>query len=119
MTVIEALARAGSTHARRGRRSADRASGGRQRRLGPVPARAAASDANVIHVNVRDAAGRRALAERAAAGRRHDRRPEAQSVYVFGQVKAPGAYAIERGTTVLQALSLAGGVTDRGSTGRV
>jgi polysaccharide export outer membrane protein len=40
-------------------------------------------------------------------------------VFVFGQVKAPGAYAIDRGTTVLQALSLAGGVTDRGSTGRV
>ena len=45
--------------------------------------------------------------------------PKAQGVYVFGQVKAPGAYAMEKGTTVLQALSLAGGVTDRGSTGRV
>ena len=44
---------------------------------------------------------------------------KAQSVYVFGQVRAPGAYPIERGTTVLQALSLAGGVTDRGSTGRI
>ena len=45
--------------------------------------------------------------------------PKAQAVYVFGQVKAPGAYAVSKGTTVLQALSLAGGVTDRGSTGRV
>jgi polysaccharide export outer membrane protein len=44
---------------------------------------------------------------------------KAQAVYVFGQVRAPGAYPIERGTTVLQALSLAGGVTDRGSTGRI
>jgi len=44
---------------------------------------------------------------------------KAQSVYVFGQVRAPGAYPIDRGTTVLQALSLAGGVTDRGSTGRI
>ena len=43
----------------------------------------------------------------------------AQAVYVFGQVKSPGAYPIERDTTVLQALSLAGGVTDRGSTGRI
>lgn len=42
-----------------------------------------------------------------------------QAVYVFGQVRAPGAYPIDRGTTVLQALSLAGGVTDRGSTGRI
>jgi polysaccharide export outer membrane protein len=43
----------------------------------------------------------------------------AQAVYVFGQVRAPGAYPIDRGTSVLQALSLAGGVTDRGSTGRI
>lgn len=42
-----------------------------------------------------------------------------QAVYVFGQVRAPGAYPVDRGTTVLQALSLAGGVTDRGSTGRI
>lgn len=45
--------------------------------------------------------------------------PRAESVYVFGQVKNPGAYAIQRTTTVLQALSLAGGVTERGATGRI
>jgi polysaccharide biosynthesis/export protein len=44
--------------------------------------------------------------------------PKAQSVFVAGQVKASGAYAVDRGTTVLQALSLAGGVTDRGAEGR-
>jgi polysaccharide export outer membrane protein len=39
---------------------------------------------------------------------------------VFGQVKNPGAYALQqRNTTVLHALSLAGGVTDRGSTSRI
>ena len=46
--------------------------------------------------------------------------PRAESVYVFGQVKNPGAYALQqRDTTVLQALSLAGGVTERGATGRI
>src|SRR3954463_8243396 len=46
--------------------------------------------------------------------------PRAQSIYVFGQVKNPGAYAMQQtDTTVLQALSLAGGVTDRGTTSRV
>jgi polysaccharide export outer membrane protein len=46
--------------------------------------------------------------------------PRAESIYVFGQVKNPGAYAMQqRTTTVLQALSLAGGVTDRGSTSRI
>lgn len=46
--------------------------------------------------------------------------PRAESVYVFGQVKNPGAYPIvQRETTVLQALSLAGGITERGATGRI
>lgn len=45
--------------------------------------------------------------------------PAAESVYVFGQVRNPGAYSIQRNTTVLQALSLAGGVTDRGATARI
>jgi polysaccharide export outer membrane protein len=45
--------------------------------------------------------------------------PRAEAVYVFGQVKSPGAYAIQRSTTVLQALSLAGGLTERGATGRI
>jgi polysaccharide biosynthesis/export protein len=40
-------------------------------------------------------------------------------VYVMGLVRTPGAYQLPKGTTVLQALAQAGGVTDRGSTGRV
>jgi polysaccharide export outer membrane protein len=46
--------------------------------------------------------------------------PRAESIYVFGQVKNPGAYALQQmNTTVLQALSLAGGITDRGTPGRI
>ncbi len=45
--------------------------------------------------------------------------PRAETVYVFGHVRSPGAYAVVKDTTVLQALSLAGGVTDRGATSRV
>lgn len=46
--------------------------------------------------------------------------PRAESIYVFGQVKNPGAYPLQqRNTSVLQALSLAGGVNDRGTTGRI
>lgn len=43
----------------------------------------------------------------------------AENVFVFGQVKNPGAYPLHPNTTVLQALSLAGGVTDRGSMSRI
>src|SRR5258707_1057401 len=44
--------------------------------------------------------------------------PRAESAYVFGQVKTPGAYSIQKDTTVLQALSLAGGVTENGAMNR-
>ena len=44
----------------------------------------------------------------------------APDVYVFGQVRNPGAYPMpQKDTSVLQALALAGGVTDRGSTTRI
>ena len=45
--------------------------------------------------------------------------PKAQSVFVTGQVKSPGAYPVDPGTTVLQLISLAGGLTDRGADGRI
>lgn len=45
--------------------------------------------------------------------------PKALSVFVSGQVKNPGGYAVEEGMTVLQVLSLAGGLTDRGSDRRI
>ena len=44
---------------------------------------------------------------------------ETLTVYVVGHVRNPGAYTLTKGLTVLQALSLAGGVTDRGATGRI
>ena len=45
--------------------------------------------------------------------------PRAETVYVFGQVKMPGAFAVQKDTTVLQALSLAGGVTENGAMNRI
>lgn len=41
--------------------------------------------------------------------------PRAEKFYVTGFVRSPGAYPCETGLTVLQAISLAGGVTERGS----
>jgi polysaccharide export outer membrane protein len=40
----------------------------------------------------------------------------AQSVYVSGQVRSPGAVRVETGATVLQVLALAGGLNERGTT---
>lgn len=45
--------------------------------------------------------------------------PPAEVVDVIGQVKNPGPYHIRRGMTVRQALSAAGGMTDRAAEGRV
>jgi polysaccharide export outer membrane protein len=44
--------------------------------------------------------------------------PRAAQVYVMGSVFRPGPYRFEEGMTVLQALTLAGGATERGSAGR-
>ena len=117
MTVIEALTRAGSVTAA----AADevlivRPPDGSQ---AAGPRTEADADAEVIRVNVRELqAGE--LSQNVAL-RDGDTLvvPKARAVYVFGQVRAPGAYPVDKGTTVLQALSLAGGVTDRGSTSRL
>ena len=45
--------------------------------------------------------------------------PKAERFFVVGLVRNPGAYALEANMTVLQALSLAGGVTERGSNRRL
>ena len=45
--------------------------------------------------------------------------PKAQRFYVTGHVRSPGPYNHEPNLTVLQAISLAGGLTERGSDRRV
>ena len=44
--------------------------------------------------------------------------PKAAQVYVMGSVARPGPYRFQEGMTVMQALTLAGGATERGSGGR-
>jgi polysaccharide export outer membrane protein len=122
MTLIEALARAGSTTDRAGLdavivRAADE---------GAAPPDAAAlaraqgsDDANVININLETLqAG--ALSQNVML-RSGDTIfvPRAETVFVSGQVNRPGEYVIRRAMTVRQVLSLAGGVTDRGSTRRI
>src|SRR5215510_3004722 len=45
--------------------------------------------------------------------------PRAETVFVSGQVQKPGEYVFRVGMTVRQVLALAGGITDRGSARRV
>jgi len=46
-------------------------------------------------------------------------RVDRNRIYVTGQVKAPGAYSVPEGTTVLQAISLAGSFTEGAATNRI
>lgn len=45
--------------------------------------------------------------------------PQAPKVFVSGEVRTPGAYPYLPGTTIRQAISLAGGLTSDGSSGRI
>lgn len=42
-----------------------------------------------------------------------------RNFFVSGEVRTPGGYAYEEGLTVLKAVTLAGGFTDKASTGRI
>jgi polysaccharide export outer membrane protein len=41
--------------------------------------------------------------------------PKMEQFFVYGEVNKPGAYRFESGMTVMQALSVAGGLTDKGT----
>ena len=116
MTLIEALARAGSTTERAGSEAVIVHAGANA--SGPrLPGDADPSQA--VRVNLKDlqtGAGTQNIMLRDGDTIFVSR---AESVYVFGLVRNPGAYPLQGDTTVLQALSLAGGVTDRGTTARV
>jgi polysaccharide export outer membrane protein len=115
MTLIEALARAGSVTPDAAPEALIVHAKGAG---GPVlPEEAMAS--GVVHVNVND------LQSGAIASTVTMRDgdtifvPRADVVFVSGQVRTPGAYPIGRSTTVLQVLTLAGGITDRGASSRI
>jgi len=117
MSLIEAIARAGSTMpTASGEALIVRAKTGKQTQ-GPILPHGDDTDVTTVDLKALQSG---ALSQNVAL-RDGDTIfvPRAESVYVFGQVKNPGAYAIQRNTTVLQALSLAGGVNERGATGRI
>ena len=120
MTLIEAIARAGSTTPSASlEATVVRAPDGQEDR-GSDAARTEGSLGQHHKVNLRDLQS--GVLSQNLALRDGDTIyvPRAESIYVFGQVRTPGAYALQTAdTTVLQALALAGGVTDRGATSRI
>jgi polysaccharide export outer membrane protein len=118
MTLIEALARAGSTLPSSSGEVTVVRRKDHDAVVGPtLPGAKEASD--VIRVSIRNL-------ESGAVSQDVELQdgdtifvPRAESVYVFGQVKNPGSYPIQKDTTVLQALSLAGGVSENGAMNRI
>ena len=116
MTLIEALSRAGSTQpTASGEVAVVRAPHGAKGPVMPNPE----SGTEVFRASIR-------ALESGSLSQNIDLRdgdtifvPRAETAYVFGQVKNPGGYALQKDTTVLQALSLAGGVTENGAMNRV
>jgi polysaccharide biosynthesis/export protein len=118
MTLLEALARAGSTTDRAGSEVVVI----RSRTGAPsqsVSASGVAPDAETVRVSLHDLQTG-ALSDNLAL-RPGDTVfvPRAQTVFVSGQVKTAGEYVLRSGMTVRQALVLAGGITERGSSRRI
>ena len=116
MTLIEILAKAGST--------TDAAGDdvmivrGHGRATATLPEAGDADD--VIRVNLKDLqSGSAGVRNMTLSDGDTVYVPRAQVVYVFGQVKNPGSYAVQSDTTVLQVLSLAGGVLPTGAMNRM
>jgi len=117
MTLIEALSRAGSTQpTASGEVAVVRAPQGAK---GPVMPSQESGGTEVFRASIRDLESG-SLSQNIEL---HDGDtifvPRAETAYVFGQVKNPGGYAVQKDTSVLQALSLAGGVTENGAMNRV
>jgi polysaccharide export outer membrane protein len=121
LTVIEALARAGSTTDRAGMEALIV----RPPRGAPPPDVAAieraetSKDSEIIRVNLQNLQ-LGALSQNVTLQSGDTIFvPRAESVFVSGQVRTAGEYVFRKGMTVRQVLALAGGVTDRGSTKRI
>ena len=119
MTLIEALARAGSTTERAGTVAVIvRSSSGAGSAAPAQNPNAPSNDTISVNLqNLQSGALSQNLALRAGDTIFV---PRAETVFVSGQVRTPGEYVIRTsGMTVRQALALAGGVTERGSSRRV
>jgi polysaccharide export outer membrane protein len=114
MTLIEALSRAGSTlPSSSGEVAIVRAPQGAK---GPVLPEQ--GGAEILRASIRDLEAGKMKQNIELQDGDTIFAPRAESVYVFGQVKNPGSYPIKSDTTLLQTLSLAGGVTPNGALNR-
>jgi polysaccharide export outer membrane protein len=113
MTLIEALAQAGSTTQAAGAEvlvlRPSEAADGTQLEPGATPAN------RTTRVNLSDLQSGKVLNDVILREGDTVFVPKAERFYVTGHVRTPGAYTYEPGMTVLQAISVAGGLSEKGS----
>ena len=121
MRLVEALALAGSTLPTAAGEVVIVPAGGDSMMIRPASVdQAKAADSSVVRVNLRELQNGAFQQNVQLSGGDTVFVLKAENIYVFGQVKNPGAYPLQQDvTTVLQGLALAGGVTERGATSRV
>jgi polysaccharide export outer membrane protein len=118
MTLLEALARAGSLTEQAGgevvvlRPVADKVAGG------PLaPGQDGASE--VGRTSVQELRSGKLVANLALRDGDTIFIPRSEPFFMLGQVRSPGAYMAQSGLTILRAISMAGGTTSLGSTGKI
>jgi polysaccharide export outer membrane protein len=117
-TLIEALARAGSTtNEAVGEAIVVRARPGREIAGPLLPEQAA--DAEVVKIDLKQLEGGTLSQNIFLRDGDTIVVPRGEQVFLLGEVRTPGSYSIRKGTTLLQVLALAGGATERGATGRI
>jgi polysaccharide export outer membrane protein len=119
MTLIEALARAGSTTERAGTEAVIVRSGTAGSAAPAAPPSGDTTNAETIRVDLRSL--QTGTLSQNYALRPGDTIfvPRAATVFVLGQVRTAGEYVLRSGMTVRQVLALAGGMTERGSDRRI
>jgi polysaccharide export outer membrane protein len=85
----------------------------------PVSDPATVPDAEVFRISVRDIQAATVASEFVLQAGDTVNVPRAALVFVNGHVARQGSYRFEEGLTVLQAITLAGGLTERGSNKRI
>ena len=119
LTLLEALARAGGVTEKSGSEILVVRPAGGANVSGPALPPRDGESADVTRIDLTDLQNKGSVAALRLRPGDTIFVPKAETIFVFGQVTKPGEYPIKKGTTLLQALSLAGGLTERGSTRRL
>jgi polysaccharide export outer membrane protein len=115
LTVREALLQVGSTTIDAGDIARITRAG-----VGTAASGAASPDPLVVEVNLRDLlSGSKAAKNVVLQDGDTLYVAKAEQVYIDGYVNRPGAYPVQSGMTLKQVITLAGGVAERGSKGRI